>query len=42
MVKIPFVCYGSMADSQELAVLAGKNGANQGIEDSRGIRFYYE
>ena len=35
MIKILFVCHGSTADSRELAVLVGQNGANHGIWDSR-------
>ena len=42
MIKVLFVCHGSTADSWELAVLVGQNGANHGIEESRRLRFYYE
>ena len=42
MVKILFVCHGSTADSRELAVLLGQNGAKCGFLDSGVLRFYYE
>ena len=42
MIKVLFVCHGSTTDSRELAVLVGQNGAKSGIEESRGLRFYYE
>lgn len=42
MIKVLFVCHGSTADSRELAVLVGQNGAKRGIWESGLLRFYYE
>lgn len=42
MIRVLFICHGSTADSRALAALAGQNGANHGIVDSRRLRFYYE
>lgn len=41
MIKLLFVCHGSTADSPELAVLVGQNGAKWGIGDGGVLRYYY-
>lgn len=42
MIKVLFICHGSTAGSRELAALVGQNGANRGVKDNGGLRFYYE
>lgn len=42
MIKVLFICHGSTAGSRELAALVGQNGANNGIGESRRLRFYYD
>ena len=38
MIKILFVCHGSMADSRELAALVRQDGANRGNGSGRVLR----
>lgn len=42
MVKILFICHGNTEDSRELVVFVGQNGADRGIRDGGGLRFYYK
>lgn len=42
MIKILFVCHGTTADSRDLSVLVGQNGANHGFWDGGVLRFYYD
>lgn len=41
-IKVLFICHGTTADSRDLSVLVGQNGANHGFWDGGVLRFYYD